>query len=532
MYNNIIEDPRDYKVGIYIRLSQEDADKKYETDSESVINQRNILNTYIKKNNYILTKEYIDDGYSGTNFERPAFYKLIQDIQNKKINMVIVKDLSRLGRDHVLTGYYIETFFPENRVRFISIMENYDSYKRQASNDSSTFIVACNDYYSKQNSYKIRDVLHSKKVAGQFIGSRPAYGYMRDPEDKGHLIPDPETADNVRNIFKWFSSGLNLTEIADKLNSLDIPTPSSYKKLPNKVINWNYDTVKFILKNRIYTGDMVQNKEVKMSYKSKKKLHLNEQDWIIVENTHEPLVDKATFNEINNKGRYTIPQTKTKREKRLLENLFVCKECGNGLTINYRESRDYWSINCNKFTRNSTNNKCVSHYMPYDKLEEEILKKVKLTLSKFISKLDFTELAKEVYKRMNAEKINQFRELDKLIAKRERLKEKLLIMYDDKVNNIISLNTYLLMKEEYETQIQELKPKIEKLESLKTQTVEYASKLPNMVKKIKDLIELKEPTRELIMNIIDKIVVDKDRNVEIFYKFGIVKSNKLTNANK
>ena len=269
----------------------------------------------------------------------------------------------------------------------------------------------------------------------------------------------------------------------------------------------------------------VQLQKYLKNYKSKKKITLDESLWVIVENTHEPLVDKATFNEINNKGRYTIPQTKTKREKRLLENLFVCKECGNGLTINYRESRDYWSINCNKFTRNSTNNKCVSHYMPYDKLEEEILKKVKLTLSKFISKLDFTELAEEVYKRMNAEKINQFKELDKLIVKRERLKEKLLIMYDDKVNNIISLNTYLLMKEEYETQIQELKPRIEKLESLKTQTVEYASKLPNMVKKIKELIELKEPTRELLMNIIDKIVVDKDRNVEIYYKFSIVEND-------
>lgn len=527
MNNNIIDDPTNYKVGIYIRLSQEDSNKKYESDSESVINQRNILTTYIKNNNYILTEEYIDDGYSGTNFERPAFFKLIQDINAKKINMVIVKDLSRLGRDHVLTGYYIETFFPENKVRFISIMENYDSTKRQASNDSSTFIVACNDYYSKQNSYKIRDVLHSKKVAGQFIGSRPSYGYKRDPEDKGHLIPDPETADNVRNIFKWFSEGLNLTEIAKRLNDMGIPTPSSEKKLPNKINKWNYDSVKHILKNRIYTGDMVQNREVKVSYKSKKKLHLNEYEWIIVENTHEPLVDKAKFNEINSKGRYTMPKLKTEREKRLLENLFVCKECGNSLTINYRKSRDYWSINCNKFTRNSVNSKCVSHYMSYNKLEKTILKRVKLTLNKFIKELNIKSLAEEVYKRVNEEKLNQFKELDKLIAKRDRLKEKLLIMYEDKVSEIISLNTYLLMKEDYESQIQELKSKIDKLESLKKDIIEYSNKLPDIITKIQELVNLKNPTRELLMSIIDKIVIDKDRNVEIYYRFSIISKDTI-----
>ena len=158
----------DYNAGIYIRLSQEDKDKKYESDSESVTNQKDILRTYCKNNGFNLVGEYVDDGYSGTNFDRPGFTKMIEDIKNKKINLVIVKDLSRLGRDHVMTGYYIETYFPENKVRFISIVENYDSMKNQASNDSSTFIIACNDYYSKQNSLKIRNVLDSKRKDGKF----------------------------------------------------------------------------------------------------------------------------------------------------------------------------------------------------------------------------------------------------------------------------------------------------------------------------------------------------------------------------
>ena len=141
MYNTYLM-ANDFNVGIYIRLSQEDKDKKYESDSESVINQKELLRGYVKNNNFNLVKEYVDDGYSGTDFERPGFQRMLEDINNKKINCVIVKDLSRLGRDHVMTGYYIETFFPENNIRFISILESYDSFKNQASNDSSTFIIA------------------------------------------------------------------------------------------------------------------------------------------------------------------------------------------------------------------------------------------------------------------------------------------------------------------------------------------------------------------------------------------------------
>ena len=155
MNNNLMG--KDFNTGIYIRLSQEDKDKKYESDSESVINQKEILRNYVKSNIFNLVKEYVDDGFSGTDFERPGFQRMLEDINNKKINCVIVKDLSRLGRDHVMTGYYIETFFPENNIRFISILESFDSFKNQASNDSSTFIMACNDYYSKQNSIKIRN---------------------------------------------------------------------------------------------------------------------------------------------------------------------------------------------------------------------------------------------------------------------------------------------------------------------------------------------------------------------------------------
>ena len=287
----------DFNVGIYIRLSQEDKDKKYESDSESVINQRELLTNYVKNNNFNLIGEYVDDGYSGTDFERPGFQKLIDDIKSKKINCVIVKDLSRLGRDHVMTGYYMESYFPENNIRFISILESYDSFKNQASNDSSTFIIACNDYYSKQNSIKIRNVLNEKRKSGKFVGSLPCFGYMRDPEDKGHLIPNPETAPIVKQIFEWRKSGIGPSRIVTMLNEKAYPTPSGYKKTnysTRLIVRdiWNISSVKKILSNRIYTGDMVQHTQTKVNYKSKKKITLDKSMWMIVENTHEPLVDK------------------------------------------------------------------------------------------------------------------------------------------------------------------------------------------------------------------------------------------------
>ena len=219
MYNGLIQMPNNiYRAVIYIRLSEADEGKSYESESESITNQRNLLMNFVKEKGFIFVGEYVDDGYSGTNFERPGFTKMIEDIKNKMVNLVIVKDLSRLGRDHVMTGYYIENFFPENNVRFISLQENYDNAINQASNDSSTFIIACNDYYSRQNSIKIRSVLNDKRKKGKFIGSNPSYGYMKDPDEKGHLIPDPEYAPVVKKIFEMATNGVGLSDITSYLN--------------------------------------------------------------------------------------------------------------------------------------------------------------------------------------------------------------------------------------------------------------------------------------------------------------------------
>lgn len=529
MYNTYLNGI-DFNVGIYIRLSQEDKDKKYESDSESVINQKELLRGYVKNNNFNLVKEYVDDGYSGTDFERPGFQSMIEDINNKKINCVIVKDLSRLGRDHVMTGYYIETFFPENNIRFISILESYDSFKNQASNDSSTFIIACNDYYSKQNSIKIRNVLNEKRKNGKFVGSLPCFGYMRDPLDKGHLIPNPETAPIVKNIFKWRADGIGPTEIANRLNKANIVTPSGYKKTnySSRLIdrdNWNISTVKKILCNRIYTGDLVQHTQTKVNYKSKKKITLDEKLWIIVENTHEALVDKETFEYVNNlrKRNTRNYEIKTNREKRLLEGKLFCKECKNRLTVLYRKKQNYWSVNCNRYSRDPVRGRCYSHFYPYNYLEEQVLEQIKKYISKLIKELNIKELNDEVVKSIHKETTNIDKIVKELQIEKEKITSRLKTLYNDRCDGVISADTYKELAGESEQKLKQINENIENQNIKKYKMKNKINTLPDYTKKIKKLLDLSKPKKELIDTLVDRIVIDKDRDITIYFKYDIVR---------
>ena len=528
MYNTYLNGI-DFNVGIYIRLSQEDKDKKYESDSESVINQKELLRGYVKNNNFNLVKEYVDDGYSGTDFERPGFQNMLEDINNKKINCVIVKDLSRLGRDHVMTGYYIETFFPENNIRFISILESYDSFKNQASNDSSTFIIACNDYYSKQNSIKIRNVLNEKRKNGKFVGSLPCFGYMRDPLDKGHLVPNPETAPIVKNIFKWRADGIGPTEIANRLNKANIVTPSGYKKTnySSRLIdrdNWNISTVKKILCNRIYTGDLVQHTQTKVNYKSKKKITLDEKLWIIVENTHEALVDKETFEYVNNlrKRNTRNYEIKTNREKRLLEGKLFCKECKNRLTVLYRKKQNYWSVNCNRYSRDPIRGRCYSHFYPYNYLEDQVLEQINKSISKLIRELDIKELNDEVVKNIHKETTNIDKIVKELQIEKEKITNRLKTLYNDRCDGVISADTYKELAGESEQKLKQINENIENQNIKKYKMKNKVNTLPDYTKKIKKLLDLSKPKKELIDTLVDRIVIDKDRNITIYFKYDIV----------
>lgn len=530
MYNNIIQAPSFYRVGLYIRLSESDENKTYESESESIVNQRNLLMDYVKMSGFTLVDEYVDDGFTGTNFDRPSFQRLLKDIESGRINCVITKDLSRLGRDYIQCGYYVEQYFPQKKIRYISILDQVDTFLESANNDIAPFKALFNDMTSKDTSKKIRSILKNKKEQGKFIGSKPCYGYMRDPLDKGHLIPDPEVTPVVKKIFKMAHSGTGVSDIVSYLNDNKILSPSMYKNTKSssrqKVNVWTISSVNKLLKNRMYTGDMVQNVQTKLSYKSQKKVALEKEFWIIVENTHEPLVSKVIFDAIQN-APARIKNTHCNREKRLLENLLVCKECGNSLSVLYRKNKNYkdgkyWSVNCNKYARDPRRHLCYPHFFPYDKLEEKIMSVIKTTCQKYLDSLNIKELSEKVLQNRAKENNDRQKEKQQLLDEIEELKRKSDALYDDKFKGIITVDTYIRMSAQTEKQILALNYRIYEIDNEEDQIKEDVKEIAKYEEQIKSLLNLDEPNRELIKTLVKNIYIDKDRNIEIQYRFKVL----------
>ena len=535
MYNNIIQAPSFYKVGLYIRLSESDEDKTYESESESITNQRNLLLDYVKTSGFTLIDEYVDDGFTGTNFDRPAFQRMLKDIESGRINCVITKDLSRLGRDYIQCGYYVEQYFPQKKIRYISILDQVDTFLETANNDIAPFKALFNDMTSKDTSKKIRSILRNKKEQGKFIGSKPCYGYMRDPLDKGHLIPDPEVAPIVKKIFQMSYSGIGVSDIVSYLNDNKILSPSMYKNTKSsskqKVNVWTISSVNKLLKNRMYTGDMVQNVQTKLSYKSQKKISLEKEFWIIVENTHEPLVSKVVFETIQN-APARIKNTHCNREKRLLENLLVCKECGNSLSVLYRKNKNYkdnryWSVNCNKYARDPRRHLCYPHFFPYDKLEERIMEVIKSTCQKYLDSLNVKELSKKLLLEQDSLKKEREKEKQQITEKIEELRRKMDSLYDDKFKGIITGDNYSRLVEQTEKQISTLKNRIYELDNEEEQRKEDAKEITKYEGQIKSLLNLNEPNRELIKTLVKAIYIDKNKNIEIQYRFKVLDDVKI-----
>ena len=277
-----------YKIGMYIRLSREDDTKDYE--SESITNQRSLILDFLKENNYTLYDEYVDDGYSGTSFDRPAFKRMIADIEANKINMVVTKDMSRLGRDYVNFGHYIEKYFPEHNVRYIAITDDVDTFVDSVGNDMVPFKAIFNDMYAKDISKKIRASIITKKKNGCFMGTYAPYGYRKDPENKHKLVVDPVASIIVKKIYEMFLEGNSLQKIARKLTDENVAKPSVHKNMrypcPNNQTKsiWDESSILDILKNPNYTGSLYQNRRKKINYKSKKVVDVPKEDWIVSHN--------------------------------------------------------------------------------------------------------------------------------------------------------------------------------------------------------------------------------------------------------
>ena len=373
-----------FKTAGYIRLSKED---RIKDESNSVTNQKAIIDSYVKKSEDLeLVDFYIDDGYSGTTFDRPEYKRMFKDIVDGQVNTVIVKDLSRFGRNHIQSDDYIENILPGYNVRFISIIDDIDSYKNPKSVNSIAVPLKnlMNDQYARDISEKVKSTLKIKQLNGEFIGVTASYGYLKNPKDKHKFIIDKETSYIVKKIFNMILLGKSRKEIAEHLNNKNVLTPSLYKLSNDNKNNedlirskkWNAEIVNRILRNETYTGILIQNVKTKPNYRTDKLIDVNKDEWIITENHHEPIISRDKFDKVQQ-----ILNRKTKVNKNADIDLFSgylkCSHCGSGLTIKKGKNQVYYY--CSSYIKEKS---CLKYSINKKKLEQmvknEIIKKINI----------------------------------------------------------------------------------------------------------------------------------------------------------
>ncbi len=524
-----------YKVGIYLRLSREDEKLG---ESGSISTQRDLLLNYIRDNNLVLVDEYVDDGVSGTTFDRDGFNRMIKDCESKKINMIITKDTSRLGRDHIEFGYYTERYFPEHNIRYVAVNDGIDTFNRNNSaNDMLVFKSAFNDMYVKDISNKLRSSLYTKKRNGLFVGCYAPYGYKKNEEDKHKLEIELETANVVKRIFDMFISGDSLTKICDTLTLENIPTPSMHKNMKLGQVHvhygvWSTRTVASILSNPTYMGNLTQCRNRKVNYKSKKRVHTKSNEWIVAKNTVDAIIDKETFELVqkmfqSNKNRSSKGNGVT--DKLLLRGLIYCKDCGHtiGFRDHLQQTQKYGLVhriygNCNYWSKRKKQNVCTPHSIKYQIIEDLILDALRNTTKKYLDKNNL-ELILKNSNQLKKKIENLKKEIFRLENNISILNRKIDVCYSDKLDGNITLEMYKRIYNNLTIEIDESNKKkqeyekiLYELENNKVIDDNYYSD------KIKEFIDMKNPSRALISSLIEKIEIDEQRNINVYYKFKLI----------
>ena len=516
-----MEDSKIYNVGIYIRLSREDEDKQKE-ESESISNQRNIILDYINKQdgNFKIYDEYIDDGVSGTTFDRPSFNRLISDIENGKINCVITKDYSRLGRDYIKAGEYMEKYFPEHNVRYIAIIDDIDTYLDSVSNDFAPFKAVFNDQYAKDTSKKVKRTIKNRKEQGLFLGWKAVYGYKLDDNNRYKLVIDEEAAKVVRRIFKMAYDGMGCKKIADILSKEAVPIPSVYANLNRGQKSsayglWNSRTIDEMLCNQTYIGNLTQGRRTRINYKIKKEVRTPKDKWIIVENTHEPIIDKEMFEKVQESYKRN-KNLQSNSINHLLRGFIYCEECGHAVSISSRKDGRAYTT-CSHYQRNSKFKVCTPHTCNYYKLEEAVLKEIRTMCKKYVKSANFETILKNSSKKSKI-KNTLIGEINACKLEKERLNNRKKQLYFDKIDGLISLDEY----KDFSNQI--VNDLIAQDEKLK----EYEKQLNILEEKvipkddyqdiIREYLKMKKPSKIMLSQIIDKITINQNKDITIKYK--------------
>lgn len=512
-----------YQAAAYIRLSKEDGDK---TESDSIANQKKLITDYLKvQTDCTLHDIYVDDGFSGTTFSRPGFERMIADIETGKINCVVVKDLSRFGRDYIETGKYLERYFPDHTVRFIAITDHIDSAK--CAYDMLLPIKNIfNEQYARDISCKIHASITAKQKSGDFIGAFASYGYRKSPVDKNKLVIDPPAADVVRKIFTLYLEGCGKVRIAAILNNKGIPCPSEYKKLngehyrnSNRLEStsyWTYSTINRILHNEMYLGNMVQGKKSQqMRKKAKRK---KQSDWMIVPGTHEAIIDQSTWEKVQDLLHRKTRNLDFNSEQNIYAGFLKCGDCGRALV---KKGTNYY---CGTYVR-SGRQYCSPHRISRQALEN-ILSQDLRTVIQSMDNLKDIVITQKSTDAATPGKYDLKNEKEKLQTELDKLRKLQKKVYEDYLENIISKEECVTYRQNYAQKEELLSKQLICLnQNTDTQTMDILE-IP-WIKHLLEFGEVEKLDRDIIVTMLHEIRVYENRTIRITYNFSGIQENFL-----
>jgi len=505
-----------YNVGIYARISRED-DKNI---SESITNQIEFLERIVLENGWSLVDVYADDGISGTTFDRNDFNRLISDIEKGRIDLVITKDLSRLGRDYIQTGYYLEKYFPTMNVRYIAVNDGFDTFNENSNSDLMPFKSVFNDMYAKDISKKVRTALKTKQHNGSFLGTVAPYGYNKSPYEKGKLVIDPISSVYVHRIFREYLSGVSLKHLAGSLSKDGIPTPSGYRDIKNtqKLFAgvWSDKTVRWILKNEAYIGHTIQNKKRIISYKLQKQVDVPKSDWIKVENTHEPIISLQDFN--------LVQQILAKRSYQpkngnihLFTGFTYCGQCGAPVAHSNQHTKGKFYIVCSSIKRYKGLNLCDASYLREEHLKECVLSVLRNIAKKYI---DTGILSEDITTDINDESFQNHQKAIKDIQKKiDDMQVISMNLYKDKIAGIITNDMFQELLAQANT---EREACIRQQKAIEKQINAFAHPDDNKEQAkalLEQFLQFDDIDRVSLLRLVKKIVIYDDRTVDIHFTF-------------
>lgn len=520
-----------WRAALYIRLSKEDGDKG---ESNSVTSQREILKEYLKLHPDIeLYDYYVDDGWSGTNFDRPDFTRMMEDVYTGNVNCVIVKDLSRFGRNYSDSGNYIDKVFVKLGIRFIALNNGVDTASNNMNAATQCISVGVtnviNESIAATTSVNVRGTLNVNRAQGKFIGSFPTYGYLKDPNDHHKLIIDEETAPVVRSIFERFIAGKSIIGIAKELNEEGIPNPSMYKKL--KGFNykhpvgrsndglWPDSSVRRILQNEMYIGNMVQGKNTTYSYKIKQCRAIPKEDWIIVEGTHEPIVSKEIFEKAQSLFNKNIRVAPQKKEVDLFSGFVKCADCLRAMhkKTNVHSYATYHYYRC-ATARKMKKSACGNHTIRIDKLEELVLITIQKMVDVAIEMNDMLDAINSCSSRKK-ESDHLKKAIKTQTAERDKCMKMMVDLYPDLKNGLISQEEYLMLKQSMSEKIETLDKMIANLTETARSYEEGVNEENEFIAHFKKYGNLKYLTRAILTELVEEILVHEDKKITIVFKF-------------